>query len=181
VNEKEDQKKKNLIILLMTSLTLPVLADQQKPGENVSVQPACATWNTGYFQEALVYAGLKEIGYKVNKPKELQNSLFYLAVTLGDVDYWTNGWFPMHKEHMPKDVAEKGEMVGYAVKSGGYRAIWFPTGKSKNSTSSHSMTSNARKSRRRLTAIKMARLAWSPVRLDGDVRPPSRIISMCTA
>ena len=111
--------KKYLIILLMISLTLPALADQQKPGENVSVQPARATWNTGYFQEALVRAGLKELGYKVKRPKELQNSLFYLAVTLGDVDYWTNGWFPMHKEHMPKDFAEKGEMVGYVVKSGG--------------------------------------------------------------
>ena len=54
-----------LIVLLMLSLTLPVFADPLKPGAGVKVQPARATWNTGYFQEALVRAGLKELGYQV--------------------------------------------------------------------------------------------------------------------
>ena len=108
-----------LLVLLMLSLTLPVFADQFKPGAGVEVQPARATWNTGYFQEALVRAGLKALGYQVQKPKELQNPLFYQALAYGDVDYWANGWFPMHKEHMPKDFAEKGEVIGYVVKAGG--------------------------------------------------------------
>ena len=111
--------KKTLVVLLVVLISLPAMADQQKPGKGVSVQPARATWNTGYFQEAIVRAGLEELGFQVNQPKELQNSLFYLAVTLGDVDYWTNGWFPMHKEHMPKDFYQKGEMIGYVVKAGG--------------------------------------------------------------
>jgi glycine betaine/proline transport system substrate-binding protein len=107
------------LILLISSLVVPAFADQQKPGKGVRVQPARATWNTGYFQEALVRAGLKELGYQVQKPKELLNPLFYQAVAFGDVDYWANGWFPMHKEHMPKNFAEKGEVVGYVVKAGG--------------------------------------------------------------
>ena len=111
--------KKTLVVLFVVLISLPAMADRQKPGKGVAVQPARATWNTGYFQEAIVRAGLEELGFKVNRPKELQNSLFYLAVTLGDVDYWTNGWFPMHKEHMPKDFNEKGEMIGYVVKAGG--------------------------------------------------------------
>ena len=108
-----------LLVLVMLSLTLPVFADQLKPGEGVKVQPARATWNTGYFQEALVRTGLKELGYHVQKPKELQNPLFYQALAFGDVDYWANGWFPMHKEHMAKDFFEKGEVLGYVVKAGG--------------------------------------------------------------
>jgi glycine betaine/proline transport system substrate-binding protein len=108
-----------LLVLLMLSLTLPTFAEQLKPGAGVQVQPARATWNTGYFQEALVRAGLKELGYQVKKPKELQNPLFYQALAYGDVDYWANGWFPMHNEHMPKDFAEKGEVIGYIVKAGG--------------------------------------------------------------
>lgn len=107
------------LVWLMLSLALPAFAVQLEPGQGVKAQPARATWNTGYFQEALVRAGLKELGYKVQKPKELQNPLFYQALALGDVDYWTNGWFPMHKEHMSKDFFEKGEVVGYVVKSGG--------------------------------------------------------------
>jgi hypothetical protein len=31
-------------------ISLPAMADRQKPGKGVSVQPARATWNTGYFQ-----------------------------------------------------------------------------------------------------------------------------------
>ncbi|PLX83791.1 MAG: proline/glycine betaine ABC transporter substrate-binding protein ProX [Desulfuromonas sp.] len=108
-----------LLILLLLSLAMPALADQQKPGKGVKVQPARATWNTGYFQEALVREGLKELGYNVKKPKELTNPLFYQALALGDLDYWTNGWFPVHDGQMPDNFYEKGEKVGYVVKAGG--------------------------------------------------------------
>ncbi len=108
-----------LLALLLLSLASPVFAEVHMPGKGVSVQPARATWNTGYFQEALVRAGLKELGYQVKKPKELQNPLFYQAVALGDVDYWTNGWFPAHNENMPKNSAETVELVGYVAKAGG--------------------------------------------------------------
>ena len=71
--------KRIVLVLLMLALSMPALADQQKPGKGIKVQPARATWNTGYFQEALVRAGLKELGYNVKKPKELANPLFYQA------------------------------------------------------------------------------------------------------
>jgi glycine betaine/proline transport system substrate-binding protein len=111
--------KRILLVLLMLALSMPALADQQKPGKGIKVKPARATWNTGYFQEALVSAGLKELGYNVEKPKELQNPLFYQSLALGDVDYWTNGWFPVHDGQMPDNFYEKGEKVGYVVKAGG--------------------------------------------------------------
>jgi glycine betaine/proline transport system substrate-binding protein len=103
----------------MLSLALPAFAAKELPGKGVTVKPARATWNTGYFQEALVSAGLKELGYNVKDPKELQNPLFYQSLALGDVDYWTNGWFPIHDSQMPKNFYDKGEKVGYVVKSGG--------------------------------------------------------------
>jgi glycine betaine/proline transport system substrate-binding protein len=111
--------KRILFVLLMLSFALPALADYDKPGKGVKVKPARATWNTGYFQEALVSTGLKELGYKVKDPKELQNPLFYQSVTLGDVDYWTNGWFPNHDGQLPKGAYDKIEKVGYVIKAGG--------------------------------------------------------------
>ena len=108
-----------LFFLLLLSLAMPALADQQKPGKGVKVQPARATWNTGYFQEALVRTGLKELGFNVKKPKELTNPLFYQALALGDLDYWTNGWFPVHDGQLPEGFYDKGEKVGYVVKAGG--------------------------------------------------------------
>lgn len=111
--------KRILLVLLVLSLAVPAFANYDKPGKGVKVQPARATWNTGYFQEALVREGLKELGYNVKAPKELQNPLFYQSVTLGDVDYWTNGWFPNHDSQIPKGAEGKIEKVGYVVKAGG--------------------------------------------------------------
>ena len=49
--------------LICTLLALPALA--AGPGNGIKVQPARATWNTGYFQEVLVRKGLQELGYSV--------------------------------------------------------------------------------------------------------------------
>ena len=109
-------------IIAMFAVTVSAMsasADDMKPGEGVTVKPARATWNTGYFQEALVRRGLEELGYKVKNPVDLQNPIFYKSVTLGDVDYWTNGWFPNHDAQLPKDFNEKAEKLGYVMKAGG--------------------------------------------------------------
>lgn len=89
------------------------------PGEGVKVQPARATWTTGFFHEAIVREGLKELGYKVKKPKGLSVPIFYKSVALGDIDYWTNGWFPLHNNQLPDDFEDKVEVLGYVVKAGG--------------------------------------------------------------
>lgn len=97
----------------------PVMALDLKPGRGTTVRPARATWPTGFFQEALVRRGLAELGYKVKRPKDLQNPIFYKSVALGDVDYWTNGWFPNHDSQLPKGFYDKADKYGYVVKAGG--------------------------------------------------------------
>lgn len=114
--------KSLLVCCVAVSLAViapPVMADSHMPGKGVTVKPARATWNTGFFQEALVRRGLEELGYKAKTPKDLQNPIFYKSAALADVDYWTNGWFPMHNAQLPKNFDEKAEMVGYVAKSGG--------------------------------------------------------------
>jgi glycine betaine/proline transport system substrate-binding protein len=107
-----------LIALTLTG-AVSVQAETSLPGKGVTLQPARATWNTGFFQEALVRRGLEALGYTVKKPKDLQNPIFYKAVSLGDVDYWTNGWFPNHDSQLPKGFYDKAEKVGYVAKAGG--------------------------------------------------------------
>ena len=116
--------KRLIRLLLLTAVCLslaviPVSADDMKPGKGVTVKPARATWNTGFFQEALVRKGLTELGYKVKAPKDLANPIFYKSVALGDLDYWTNGWFPMHNAQLPKNFKEKAGMYGYLAAAGG--------------------------------------------------------------
>lgn len=112
---------KNVLCTLTVLLFLAsaAIAAGDKPGKGITVNPARANWNTGYFQEAIIRAGLEELGYSVKAPRDLQNAMFYKAVTLGDVDYWTNGWFPMHNTQMPKNFHDKAQTVGYVMKNGG--------------------------------------------------------------
>ncbi len=102
----------------MMLTTTPAMATDQ-PGKGVTVYPARATWNTGFFQEALVRRGLETLGYKVKKPKDLANPIFYKSLALGDVDYWCNGWFPNHNSQLPKNSSDKIGTYGYVVKAGG--------------------------------------------------------------
>ncbi len=107
------------VFVCLTLAVIPASADDMKPGMGVTVQPARATWNTGFFQEALVRRALEDMGYKVKNAKDLANPIFYKSVALGDLDYWTNGWFPMHNAQLPKDFYDKAEKYGYVVKAGG--------------------------------------------------------------
>jgi len=107
------------LIAVFMITTSPAWASSDKPGEGITVKPARATWNTGYFQEALVSRALTELGYKVDHPKDLKNPIFYKALTLGDLDYWCNGWFPMHNSQLPKDFKDKAQIIGYVAKAGG--------------------------------------------------------------
>lgn len=108
-----------LVLIILGTLLSPVLASSDKPGAGVTVRPARASWNTGYFQEVLVRKGLEELGYRVKRVKELSNPLFYQAVALGDIDYWTNGWFPNHDGQLPKNFYDKADRYGYVMKAGG--------------------------------------------------------------
>ncbi len=116
--------KRLSLLMIMSAVCLslaaiPVSADDMKPGKGVTLKPARATWNTGFFQEALVRRALEELGYEVKMPKDLQNPIAYKSIALGDVDYWTNGWFPMHNAQLPKNFEEDAGMYGYVAKAGG--------------------------------------------------------------
>ncbi len=111
--------KRILLSLLILSLAIPAFAANDKPGAGVTAKPGRATWNTGYFQEVLVRTGLKELGYEVEDVKELTNPLFYQSLALGDLDYWTNGWFPIHYAQQPKNFSKRAQEIGYVVKAGG--------------------------------------------------------------
>lgn len=94
-------------------------ATNMKPGEGVTLHPARATWNTGFFQEALARRGLEELGYEVKKPKDLQNPIAYRSIYLGDIDYWCNGNFPLHNPQLPKNFDKKGKILDPIIKAGG--------------------------------------------------------------
>ena len=97
---------------------------QEMPGEGKTVQPAQPTWDTGWFTTAIYGKMLEELGYQVEPPRTLDNPIFYQAVAQGDVDFWVEGWFPLHNEYRSTfedsatvigAVAEGGALQGYLV------------------------------------------------------------------
>ena len=98
------------------------------PGTGVVVQPARANWDTGYFSEPLYSKALESLGYEVLDHQELENADFYQAVAQGDVDFWANGWFPIHNIYLDLykgeasiagTVAAFGALQGFMVDKAG--------------------------------------------------------------
>lgn len=92
-------------------------AAQDMPGKGKTVRPAKATWDTGWFQTTVYVEGLKALGYEVQEPTALDNPIFYQAVAQGDVDFWTDGWFPLHNTY-ESTFKSGAEAVGYVARGG---------------------------------------------------------------
>ena len=106
-------------IVLAAVLTLAGAAfAQEQPGEGVTVQPGVATWQSALPLEAVFAQLLGELGYEVNDAQSLSNPIFYQAVTQGDVDYWANGWFPLHNEQLPENFDQNASRVGTILANG---------------------------------------------------------------
>ncbi|MBB3141539.1 glycine betaine/L-proline ABC transporter substrate-binding protein ProX [Halomonas organivorans] len=113
------EPRRTLAGLVLTLGLMPgvALADQAMPGEGVTVTPARATWDTGWFPAAVYSRLLEELGYDVKRPTTLDNPPFYQAVAQGDVDFWVNGWFPLHNTY--RSTFEPGaELIGYVAQGG---------------------------------------------------------------
>ena len=119
--EKRNMRQKSLKIgttmvggALLAMLLVFTACGEDEP---TTVQPARANWSTGYFQEALYSLGLEELGFDVQGHQELDNAIFYQSVAQGDVDFWANGWFPLHDQF--EDTYSNGAEVAGTVISGG--------------------------------------------------------------
>ncbi len=111
-------KTVSLATLLVAFFAASAWGSNQMPGKGTVVKPARATWTTGFFLEALYSRALEELGYTVSKARDLSNPIFYQAVTYGDVDFWANGWFPIHNAQLPDNFDQHAKIAGYIVKAG---------------------------------------------------------------
>ena len=109
---------------LLSAGSLAPAAAQDTPGEGTTVQMARATWDTGWFPAEIYKQMLEELGYTVEGPTTLDTPPFYQAVSQGDIDFWVNGWFPLHNTYRSTfedtaeivgAVAEGGALEGYLV------------------------------------------------------------------
>lgn len=110
--------KRGLSSSLCLPLLLPMLVfggqahaqTTEEPGEGVRVVSARADWETGYFEAEVVAALLRELGYSVTPPaeRELGPDVFFPAAASGLVDFWANGWFPLHDSKLRTALPMRG-------------------------------------------------------------------------
>ena len=83
------------------------------PGEGVDVTAGRANWSSGYFQAELYKQLLEELGYNVSDPAgmEFGPDLGYIAMAQSEMDYWPNGWYPLHSAWLA-DKLPDGSLVG---------------------------------------------------------------------
>ena len=79
------------------------------PGEGVSVTMARANWTTGYMQAAIYAALLRELGFEVSEPADLElaPANAYVAMAEGAFDFWANSWYPNHDPFLNGEIARR--------------------------------------------------------------------------
>jgi len=106
-----------MLLILIFLVGCPTQSNQ--PGEGKGILMGQASWDTGWFQAQVYKLLLEELGYTVEEPITLENPEFYITSALGYVDFWANGWFPLHDPYLEyENVQGKLEVVGYLVEAG---------------------------------------------------------------
>ncbi|MDE5095477.1 MAG: glycine betaine/L-proline ABC transporter substrate-binding protein ProX, partial [Trichodesmium sp. St11_bin5] len=117
-------KKTPLKIILgtiITSLLIIFTSCQQVP--NPSSVIISSAYNSGWieelFQTEIVNIGLKQLGYKVNKPKQSDYPVIYISIANGDLEYSTVYYQPGHEKFFTNAGGEKKlEGVGFLTPPG---------------------------------------------------------------
>lgn len=116
-------KQKSCKIILgtiLTSLLIVFTSCQQAPNsQTVNIRSAHSNWIEESFQTEIVNIGLEKLGYKVEKPKEINYPALYISIANGDLDYSTVYYQPGHKKFFENaGGAEKLEGVGILTPDG---------------------------------------------------------------
>jgi glycine betaine/proline transport system substrate-binding protein len=108
-----------LLFMLLVASCSSLPAGDKHPGAGTTVHMGQATWDTGQFQTQIFKALLEELGYETRGPETVDTIAFYFFTAQRDLDFWANGWFPLHDRYLEfEDVAGKVEPLGFQVKQG---------------------------------------------------------------
>ncbi|QLC74133.1 glycine betaine/L-proline ABC transporter substrate-binding protein ProX [Pseudomonas sp. LPB0260] len=98
--EKRGFTQKVLHCAAVASLSLLPLygqaASAEKPGEGVEVTPIFPSIAEERFRGEVAMAGLRELGYEVQEPKETEYAAMMLALSYGDADFSVHLWDKLH-------------------------------------------------------------------------------------
>ena len=134
----------------LTMIVPPVMAAHHMPGKGVTVQPARATWNTGFFPGGTGAQGAGNYGLQgqnAQRPSEPHFLQIRRPWRCGLLD---QRLVPQSRQPAAKELLrQSGQIWIRPPRPAVFRGTWYPSGRSKNTTSSLWMILNVMKSERR--------------------------------
>ena len=106
---------------IFTSILIIFTSCQQIPSsQTVTIRSAnSSSWVLELFQTYIVNIGLEKLGYKIEKPKQIEYLPIYISIANGELDYSTVYYDPQHKEYFENSGGEeKLEAVGTLTPDG---------------------------------------------------------------
>ncbi|NEP87519.1 MAG: glycine betaine/L-proline ABC transporter substrate-binding protein ProX [Okeania sp. SIO2C2] len=111
---------KTILGTILTSLLVIFTSCQQVPdSETVTIRSANSSWIQELFQTEVVNIGLEKLGYKVERPKQIEYPAIYISLANGDLEYSSVYYEPQHNEFFENAGGEeKLEKVGTLTPNG---------------------------------------------------------------
>ncbi|NES92980.1 glycine betaine/L-proline ABC transporter substrate-binding protein ProX, partial [Okeania sp. SIO2B9] len=111
---------KTILGTILTSLLVIFTSCQQVPdSETVTIRSANSSWIQELFQTEVVNIGLEKLGYKIERPKQIEYPAIYISLANGDLEYSTVYYEPQHNEFFENAGGEeKLEKVGKLTPDG---------------------------------------------------------------
>lgn len=116
-----DFKLSRNILQCVSAIALTVLsfyanASADKPGNGESITPIFPTIAEERFRGEIALEGLRELGYKINKPKETEYAVMIMAIANGDADFTVHLWDKVHDSFYQKaggdrDLIKAGDVM----------------------------------------------------------------------
>ena len=98
------------MLIAVTGLALVTstgISQNDQPLEGMNVEQANASWVSAAPVSQVFKQMLEELGASVQLQQFSSNGLAYQAIDLNDLDFWANGWFPLHNPQLPGEFSGK--------------------------------------------------------------------------
>lgn len=88
-------------------VTSTATSDSHTPLDGMNIEQANASWVSAAPVTHVFAQLFEELGASVQVQQFSSNGLAYQAMDLNDLDFWANGWFPLHNPQLPEDFGGK--------------------------------------------------------------------------